>query len=199
MLAAVNRDVRIMLPMISGVDEIIQTREIYAEVAADLRTAGIAFNESIPLGVMIETPAAVQTAAILAKNADFFSIGTNDLIQYTLAADRNNPKVKRYYTPYHPALLHSIKAVAAAARNAGIPVSLCGEMAADPLNALLLAGLGITDLSMSSPSIPKVKQAIIGATLKAAEQLAGEILKLESSAAIASYLKESSLDLGIVS
>jgi len=199
MLAAVNRDVRIMLPMISGVDEIIQTREIYAEVAADLRTAGIAFNETIPLGVMIETPAAVQTAAILAKNADFFSIGTNDLIQYTLAADRNNPKVKRYYTPYHPALLHSIKAVAAAARNAGIPVSLCGEMAADPLNALLLAGLGITDLSMSSPSIPKVKQAIIGATLKAAEQLAGEILKLESSAAIASFLKESSLELGIVS
>ena len=199
MLAAVNRDVRIMLPMISGVEEIIQTREIYAEVAADLRTAGIAFNETIPLGVMIETPAAVQTAAILAKNADFFSIGTNDLIQYTLAADRNNPKVKRYYTPYHPALLHSIKAVAAAAKNAGIPVSLCGEMAADPLNALLLAGLGITDLSMSSPSIPKVKQAIIGATLKAAEQLAGEILHLESSAAIASFLKESSLELGIVS
>jgi phosphotransferase system enzyme I (PtsP) len=199
MLAAVGRDARIMLPMISGIDEIVQSRQIYAEVAAELRTAGASFNEKIPIGVMIETPAAVQTAAILAKKADFFSIGTNDLIQYTLAADRNNPKVKNYYTPYHPALLHSIKAVATVAKNAGIPVSLCGEMAADPLNALLLAGLGITDLSMSSPSIPKIKQAIIGATFKAAAQLAEEILKLESSDAIASYLKDSSLELGIVS
>lgn len=198
MLASVGRDVRIMLPMISGVEEIAQSREIYAEVAAELRAAGTPFNENIPLGVMIETPAAVQTAAILAKNSAFFSIGTNDLIQYTLAADRNNPKVKEYYNPYHPALLHSIKTVAVAAKNAGIPVSLCGEMAADPLNALLLAGLGITDLSMSSPSIPKVKQAIIGATLKAAEGLAEGILLLESSAAIASFLKESSLELGIV-
>jgi len=199
MLAAVNSDVRIMLPMISGIDEVVQSREIYAEVAAELRTAGIPFNENIPLGVMIETPAAVQTAAMLAKKADFFSIGTNDLIQYTLAADRNNPKVKSYYTPYHPALLHSIKTVAVAAENAGIPVSICGEMAADPLNALLLAGLGITDISMSSPSIPKVKQAVLGATYKAAKQLAGELLTLESSAAIASFLKESSLELGIVS
>jgi phosphotransferase system enzyme I (PtsP) len=199
MLASVGRNTRIMLPMISGVDEVVQSKEIYAEVAAELRTAGIPFNENIPLGVMIETPAAVQTAAMLAKKADFFSIGTNDLIQYTLAADRNNPKVKGYYTPYHPALIHSIKAVAAAAGNAGIPVSLCGEMAADPLNALLLAGLGITDISMSSPSIPKVKQAILGATLKAAEQLAADVLQLESSAAITAFLKESSLELGIVS
>ena len=199
MLASVGKDVRLMLPMISGVDEIVQSREIYAEVAAELRAKGATFNENIPLGVMIETPAAVQIAAILANKADFFSIGTNDLIQYTLAADRNNPKVRSYYTPCHPALIHSIKAVAVAAKGAGIPVSLCGEMAADPLNALLLAGLGITDLSMSSPSIPKVKQAILGATIAAAEQLAAEILKLESSVEIAAYLKESSLELGIVS
>lgn len=199
MLASVGKDVRIMLPMISGVDEIVQSREMYAEVAAELRSKGASFNENIPLGIMIETPAAVQIATILANKADFFSIGTNDLIQYTLAADRNNPKVRSYYTPYHPALIHSIKAVAAAAKGAGIPVSLCGEMGADPLNALLLAGLGITDLSMSSPSIPKVKQAILGATIVAAEQLAAEILKLESSVEIAAYLKESSLELGIVS
>lgn len=199
MLASFGRDTRIMLPMISGVEEIIRAREIYAETAADLRAQGRPFNENIPLGVMIETPAAVQIAAILAKKADFFSIGTNDLIQYTLAADRNNPKVRGYYTHCHPALLHSIKAVAAAAKSAGIPVSLCGEMAADPLNALLLAGLGVTDLSMSSPSIPKVKQAILGATLKAAELVAAEALKLESSVEIAAYLKESSLEMGIVS
>jgi phosphotransferase system enzyme I (PtsP) len=199
MLASVGRDARIMLPMVSAVEEVVQSREIYAEVAAELRSAGLPFNENIPFGVMIETPAAVQIAAILANKADFFSIGTNDLIQYTLAADRNNPKVKSFYTPYHPALLHSIKAVAAAAHSAGIPVSLCGEMAADPLNALLLAGLGVTDLSMSSPSIPKVKQAVLGATFKAAEHLAGEVLHLESSSAIASFLHESSLELGIVS
>jgi phosphotransferase system enzyme I (PtsP) len=198
MLASVNRNVRIMLPMVSAVDEIVQSREIFLEVASELRTAGIPFNENIPLGVMIETPAAVHTAAILAKEADFFSIGTNDLIQYTLAADRNNPKVRNYYTPYHPAILHSIKSVADAAKCAGIPVSLCGEMAADPLNALLLAGLGIIDISMSSPSIPKVKQAILGATFAAAEQMATEILKLESSTDIAAFLKWSSLELGIV-
>jgi phosphotransferase system enzyme I (PtsP) len=198
MLASVGKDARIMLPMISGIDEIVQSREILHEVAAELRAGGIPFNEHIPLGVMIETPAAVQIAAILAKKTDFFSIGTNDLIQYTLAADRNNLKVKNYYTPYHPALLHSIKTVTDAAKDAGIPVSLCGEMAADPLNALLLAGLGITDLSMSSPSIPKVKQAILGATLCAAEHLATEIMKLESSSEVAAFLKESCLELGIV-
>lgn len=198
MMAAVGKDVRIMLPMISGVEEIIQAREIVTEVSFELRTAGIQFNADIPLGIMIETPAAVQIAAILAKKADFFSIGTNDLIQYTLAADRNNPKVKDYYTPYHPALLHSIKRVAEVAKEAGIPVSLCGEMAADPLNALLLAGLGITDLSMSSPSIPKVKQAILGADYQAACNLAAKLLNLESSLEIADCLKESSLELGIV-
>jgi len=199
MLASVNKNVRIMLPMVSAVDEIVQSREILLEVVSELRTAGIPFNENIPLGVMIETPAAVQTAAILAKKADFFSIGTNDLIQYTLAADRNNSKVRNYYTPYHPAILHSIKSVADAAKCAGIPISLCGEMATDPINALLLAGLGITDLSMSSPSIPKVKQAILGATFTAAEQLAAEILKFESSIDIVAFLKESGLELGIVS
>ncbi len=199
MLASAGRDARIMLPMVSGVDEIFQAREVFAEAVTELRAAGALFNENIPLGIMIETPAAVQIAAILAKNADFFSIGTNDLIQYTLAADRNNPKVKSYYTPYHPALLHSIKAVAVAAKDAGIPVSLCGEMAADPLNALLLAGLGITDLSMSSPSIPKVKQAILGTTHTAAVSLAAAVLQLESSAEIISYLKMASLELGVVS
>jgi phosphotransferase system enzyme I (PtsP) len=199
MMASVNRNARIMLPMISGVDEIIQAREVFDEALSELRASGIPFNDRMPLGIMIETPAAVQTAAILAKKADFFSIGTNDLIQYTLAADRNNPKIKSYYTPYHPALLHSIKAVADAGRDAGIPVSLCGEMAVDPLNALLIAGLGITDLSMSSPSIPKAKQAILGATCKAATNMASEILKLESSVEIACFLKESGLELGIVS
>jgi phosphotransferase system enzyme I (PtsP) len=147
---------------------------------------------------MIEIPAAVQMAEALARKVDFFSIGTNDLIQYTLAADRNNPKVKGYYTAYHPAILHSIKKVADAGIQAGIPVSLCGEMAADPLGALLLAGLGITDLSMSSPSIPLVKQAICGAKRSIAEKVAHKSLQLESAREIMSYLQESSLELGII-
>jgi phosphotransferase system enzyme I (PtsP) len=199
MTASVGRDTRIMLPMISGVEEILLAREIVAELHAELSREGVPFNDSIPLGIMIEIPAAVQMAEILAGKADFFSIGTNDLIQYTLAADRNNPKVKTYYTPYHPAILHSIRKVAVAGAGAGIPVSLCGEMAADPLGALLLAGLGITDLSMSSPSIPIIKQAICGAKLSTAARIAESTLHLESTREIISFLKESSLELGIVS
>jgi len=141
----------------------------------------------------------VQIADVLARKVDFFSIGTNDLIQYTLAADRNNPKVKMYYSPWHPAILHSIKRVAEAGKSAGIPVSICGEMASDPLCALLLAGLGISDLSMSSPSIPIVKQALRGVSFASASEIAARVLQLESSGEILSFLKEYSLELGIVS
>ncbi len=199
MTASVGREAKIMFPMISGVEEIQLIREIVDELHAELYRDGIAFNKNIPLGIMIEIPAAVQMAETLAGKVDFFSIGTNDLIQYTLAADRNNSKVKGYYTPYHPAILHSISKVAAAGAHAGIPVSLCGEMAADPLGALLLAGLGITDLSMSSPSIPIVKQAICGTNLSTAVQVAGKILQLDSTQEIISFLKESGLEVGRVS
>jgi phosphotransferase system enzyme I (PtsP) len=199
MTAAVGREAKIMFPMISGADEVALIREIVAELHEELSQQGVPFNPDIPLGIMVEVPAAVQIAEILAKKVDFFSIGTNDLIQYTLAADRNNPKMKGYYTPYHPAVLHSLKKVAAAGREAGIPVSLCGEMAADPVGALLLAGMGITDLSMSSPSIPFVKQAICGASFAAAGRLAAEVLQCESTGEIIAHLRDNSLDLGIIS
>jgi phosphotransferase system enzyme I (PtsP) len=199
MTASVNREAKIMFPMISGVEEILLINEIIDELHVELSREGLPFNNNIPLGIMIEIPAAVQMSAALARKVDFFSIGTNDLIQYTLAADRNNPKVKGYYTAYHPAIIHSLKKVADAGAHAGIPVSLCGEMAADPLGALLLAGLGITDLSMSSPSIPFVKQAVCGATLSTAVTIADRVLQLESAREIITFLKESSLELGIVS
>jgi len=199
MTASAGRDARIMFPMISGVEEIVRIREIVDEVKDDLFRKGTGFNENIPLGIMIEIPAAVQMADVLARKIDFFSIGTNDLIQYTLAADRNNPKVKKYYNPLHPAILHSIKKVADAGRNAGIPVSICGEMASDPVCALLLAGLGISDLSMSSPSIPIVKQAVRGASFESVSKLAARVLQLESNDEILSVLKGSRLELGIVS
>lgn len=199
MIASAGHDSRIMFPMISGVDELLLIRSIANEVKDELAAAGVLFNDKIPLGIMIEIPAAVQTAPMLAKYADFFSIGTNDLIQYTLAADRNNAKVKSYYNPFHPAILHSIKQVAVAAGSAKIPVSLCGEMASDPLAALLLAGMGISELSMASPAIPFVKQAICGVTMAAAQQVAAGILQLSSCEEIAVYLKDAGLELGIVS
>jgi phosphotransferase system enzyme I (PtsP) len=199
LMASVGHDARIMFPMISGVEEMEQIREIVAEVKDELRRNLIPFNDTIPMGIMVEIPAAVQIAPILAKSADFFSIGTNDLIQYTLAADRNNPKVKGYYTPYHPAVLHSIRRVADAAHAGGIPVSLCGEMAADPVSALLLIGLGVTELSMSSPSIPLVKQVLRSTSMTTAREIAATALAMESATRIADYLKEAALGLGIIS
>lgn len=199
LMASVGHDARIMLPMISGVEELEMTGEIFAEVKEELLRAAIPFNDSIPVGIMVELPAAVQIAPILAKSADFFSIGTNDLIQYTLAADRNNPKVKGYYTPYHPAVLHSIRQVADAAHESGIPVSLCGEMASDPLSALLLVGLGINDLSMASPSIPLVKQVLRSTTLQKAREIADRALSMDSATRIAAFLREAALELGIIS
>jgi len=199
LIASVGHDARIMFPMISGVEEMEQIREIVAEVRQELNESGTPFNENIPMGIMIEIPAAVQIAEVLARSSDFFSIGTNDLIQYTLAADRNNPKVKGYYTPYHPAVLHSIRRVADAAHGRGIPVSLCGEMASDPLSALLLVGLGITDLSMASPAIPLVKQVLRSTSMATAKEIATAALAMESAARIGAYLKEAALDLGIIS
>ncbi|HEY5974729.1 MAG TPA: putative PEP-binding protein, partial [Geobacteraceae bacterium] len=117
-------------------------------------------------------------------------IGTNDLIQYTLAADRNNPKVKQYYDSCHPAVLHSIKRVVDAAHQAGIQVSLCGEMAADPLKAIMLLGFGITDFSMSSPAIPLVKQALAKVTGSRAAAIAADVLAMDSATAVRAYLAD---------
>ena len=184
LMATPHGQARLMFPMISSVDEIRQIKEIIREVREELTREGRPFNDRMPIGIMIELPAAVQTAEILAREVDFFSIGTNDLIQYTLAADRNNPKVKQYYDPCHPAVLHSIKRVADAAREAGISVSVCGEMATDPLNVMLLLGMGIDDFSMSSPYIPVVKQALQEISLLDATALSRELLGMESARAI---------------
>ena len=148
-------------------------------------------------GIMVELPAAVQTADILIREVDYFSIGTNDLIQYTLAADRNNPKVKKYYDPFHPAVLHSIKRVADVANRAGKQVSICGEMAADPISAVLLLGMGIGDFSLSAPSIPVIKQAIRKISRAAATEVAERVLAMESSGEIRSYLEGFKGKLGI--
>jgi len=178
-----------MFPMVSGVDEIRAIKEILTEIKEELTRERHPFNPEMRLGIMVEIPAAVQTADILIKEVDYFSIGTNDLIQYTLAADRNNPKVKKYYDPYHPAVLHSIKQVADVANRAGKQVSICGEMAADPMAAVLLLGMGISDLSLSAPSIPVVKQAIRQISRAQAEEIAEKALGMESCVEIRGYLE----------
>lgn len=171
----------IMFPLVSSVDEIRQIRCILSDVRRELQNEGREMRDSIPLGIMVEIPAAIQIIDFLLEEVDYVSIGTNDLIQYTLAADRNNQRVKQYYDPHHPAVLHAIKRVANAARQAGKKASVCGEMAADPLNALLLLGMGISEFSLSAPSIPLVKQSIRQNSLEECRLLAEDVLACHSS------------------
>jgi phosphotransferase system enzyme I (PtsP) len=194
LMAATHGKASLMFPMVSGIDEIRAIKQILGEVKEELKKEGKAFCEDIPLGIMVELPAAVQTAEILIKEVDYFSIGTNDLIQYTMAADRNNHKVRKYYDPFHPAVLHSIQRVVSAALAAGKRVSLCGEMAADPMSAIMLLGMGITEFSLAAPAIPVIKQAIRSIEYKTARKIASSVLAMESSAEIAGYLTKWRMD-----
>jgi len=187
----------IMFPLVSGVDEIRRIREILAAVRAELEREGHEVRPDIPLGIMVEVPAAVQIIEFLVAEVDYVSIGTNDLIQYTLAADRNNERVKQYYNPHHPAVLHAIKRVADAAVKAGKKVSVCGEMAADPLNALLMVGMGIREFSLSAPSIPAVKQAIRAHSLEECRKLARSVLACHTTGDIARKLDRARKRLGL--
>jgi phosphotransferase system enzyme I (PtsP) len=195
LLASPYGKASIMFPMVSGIDEIRTIKALIADVQSELTRAGHDFDPDMRFGIMVELPAAVLTAPILIREVDFFSIGTNDLIQYTLAADRNNAKVKQYYDACHPAVLHAIKRVADTARDAGKGVSLCGEMAADPVTAILLLGLGIADFSLAAPYIPAVKEALRLVTRSDAEALATHVLHLDSAAEIRRYLETMKLKL----
>ena len=181
LLAAHAGNATIMFPLVSSLDEIRQIREILTSVRNELLREGHDVPGYIPLGIMVEVPAAVLIIDFLLQDVDYVSIGTNDLIQYTLAADRNNASVRQYYDPYHPAILHSIKRVADAANKVGKKVSVCGEMAADPLCALLLAGMGVREFSISAPSIPVVKQAIRSNSFEACRRLARAALACRNS------------------
>ena len=175
---------KIMFPMISGVSELRAAKAIVDEVKLELTAEGVAFDERVKIGIMIEMPSAALTSDLLAQECDFFSIGTNDLIQYTLAVDRVNEYVSYLYEPLHPALLRLIGDVAAAARAANIPVTVCGEMAGEPMIAPVLLGLGIRELSMSAVSIPEVKAMIRKISIREVELLAQKMLKLPTAADI---------------
>lgn len=179
---------KIMLPMISGLKEMRQAHKIIAESKAVLERDGIPFDRAIPVGVMIEVPSAAVISDLLAREADFFSIGTNDLIQYTLALDRSNEHVAYLYEPLHPAILRLLNQIITNAREAEIPVSICGEMAGEPLYTLILLGLGLDKLSMNAISIPHVKQIIRQSTFVDARKMLEKSLEMETAAEVETFV-----------
>jgi phosphotransferase system enzyme I (PtsI) len=179
---------RIMFPMISGIEELREAKKIFCEVKRDLRAQGIPVGEDIEIGIMIEVPSAVVIADELAKEVDFFSIGTNDLIQYALAIDRINERVTYLYEPLHPAVLRLIKQVIDIGHGAGIRVAMCGEMAGEPAYIMILLGLEIDELSMNPLAIPKVKKVIRGSTLKESKELLEKVMTFSSASEIREFV-----------
>ncbi len=188
--ASIHGNVRIMFPMISGLDEIIEAKKMLEQAANLLEKENIPFDRNIQVGIMIEVPSAVILADAMADHADFFSIGTNDLVQYSLAIDRGNLQVAYLFQPLHPAILKMIKQVVDAAKRKGIRVFMCGEMAADPLNLSVLLGLGLDELSMNPQSIPCVKNMIKKINLREAERFVVEVLKKNTTSEIMALIQD---------
>jgi phosphotransferase system enzyme I (PtsI) len=183
-------NIQVMFPMISGLQEIFEARRILEGVKADLDREGVAFDRHIKVGVMIEIPSAVTMAEVFARHVDFFSIGTNDLIQYALAIDRVNEHVAYMYEPFHPAILRMISHVVGVAKRAGIGVALCGEMAGDPLCIPMLLGMGLTELSMNSRAIPIAKRVIRSLSMKEARRGFKKAIELVTPKEIRGYVIE---------
>jgi phosphotransferase system enzyme I (PtsI) len=188
--ASVEGNVKMMFPMISGLDELTQAIALVEEYKAELRQENLPFDENLEVGAMIETPSAVIVADSLAKRLKFFSIGTNDLIQYSLAVDRMNEKIAHLYEPTHPAIVRLIKAAVDSAHKHQVWVSVCGEMASDPVLAPLLLGLGVDELSAAPPLVPPMKFIIRRLKLGEARQLADFALNCESAAEILSRCQD---------
>lgn len=193
--ASAHGNLKIMYPMISGIEELKRANQVLGEVREELREKGIPFDEDLEVGVMIETPSAAMTADILAKEVKFFSVGTNDLIQYSLAVDRINEKIAYLYEPTHPAVLRLIKGVIEAGHREGIWVGICGEMAAEPALTLILLGMGLDEFSMSAVALPEVKKIIRSITLKEAKKLVKQVLTLSTTEEVGECARKKLLEI----
>lgn len=183
-------EVRILFPLISRIMELRQAKFVLSLVMEELEEEGYEFSSSIPVGVMVETPAAAICTRELAREADFLSIGTNDLIQFTLAVDRTNERVAQLYTPADPSILRLVRGVVRDAKRRGVPVSLCGEMAGDPLFTILLVGMGLCMLSMAASNIPRVKKIIRSITRAGAERVKRRVMSFETEREVLNYLRD---------
>jgi len=182
---------KIMFPLVSGVQELRQVKTLIREIRLELDAEGVAYNPDLQIGIMIEVPSAAVIADLLATESDFFAIGTNDLIQYSLAIDRSNENVSYLYEPLHPALLRLIKGVIDAGKKAGIPVSMCGEMASDPIYATVLLGLGLEIFSMNPSNIPAIKNVIRSLRYKDCRRIAEVALQKKTAQEIEEFVIES--------
>jgi phosphotransferase system enzyme I (PtsI) len=189
--AGTHGPIRIMFPFVGGVSDLRLALSLLEQVKQELRADGTAFRDDVPVGVNIEVPSAAVVADRLAAEVDFFSVGTNDLIQYLLAVDRTDPRVSGLYEPLHPAVLRTLAGIARAAEASGLPLSLCGEMAGQPLQAVLLVGLGFRELSMAPQAIPRVKEALRAVAAADAAELAARCLELASGSEIEALVSES--------
>jgi phosphotransferase system enzyme I (PtsI) len=187
--ASILGDVRILFPLVTTLDELRQARAILCEVAAELRAEGHAVRDRLPVGIMVEVPAAALMADHFAKEVDFFSIGTNDLVQYTLAVDRTNETVAALYSAADPSVLRLIAMVVQAAQTHGIEVSVCGAMGGEPLFTMLLLGLGLRQLSMPPHQLPEIRRVIRGIRIESARAVAAEALRLENAQAVTALLQ----------
>lgn len=182
--------VRVMFPLITTPEEFRRAKFFLRDVMEDLADEGVAFDRGVAVGMMVELPSAAICAAHFAQDAQFFSIGTNDLVQYTLAVDRTNERVAHMYNPANPAVVHLVKTTVAAANNAGVPVSCCGESAGELEQAMLLIGLGLRTLSASSPALPALKRLVRSVTIAQCEAVAEKAASIDSDVAVTSYLRD---------
>ncbi|HET19252.1 MAG TPA: phosphoenolpyruvate-protein phosphotransferase PtsP, partial [Chromatiales bacterium] len=189
-------NLRILLPMISGVGELEEALDLIDQAHVELREDGLN-GEAVQVGVMVEVPSAVYQVDALARRVDFLSVGSNDLTQYLLAVDRNNARVAPLYDSLHPAVLRAIHDIVSGGRRAGRPVSVCGELAGDPLGALILLGFGIDSLSMSAGSLPRIKRVIRSVPLKHARLLAWEALACERGEDVRAMLRGALREYGL--